>query len=235
MSGYFSHRGLFDNERSIPENSLIAFKKSIEKGYGIELDLSLSSDLKCVVFHDKNMYRMCAINHEIGQYSSTELKDIKLLDTSETIPSLQDVLNLVNQQAPLMIELKTCLNRKEMVELFIEEVKNYKGPFCVVSFDPYILWELKKQAKTIIRGQIVQNFMQDKNYSFIKRFILSYSLMNVITRPDFISYNYRSLNTGFYLYRFLKGFVSIWPISSQESENNFQKQANLIIFEHYLP
>ena len=87
----------------------------------------------------------------------------------------------------------------------------------------------------MIRGQIVQDFMKDKTYSLIERIILSYSLMNVITRPDFISYDYRSLNTGFYLYTFLKGFVSIWPISSQESENNFQKQANLIIFEHYLP
>ena len=54
---YFAHRGLHGD--GIPENSLAAFRRACEAGYGIELDVHLTADEKLVVFHDDTLSRMC--------------------------------------------------------------------------------------------------------------------------------------------------------------------------------
>ena len=59
---HYAHRGLFDNEGDVPENSLAAFKKAVDEGYGIELDVQLSKDKVPVVFHDAGLYRMCGVD-----------------------------------------------------------------------------------------------------------------------------------------------------------------------------
>ncbi len=35
----YAHRGLHDNASEAPENSMAAFEKAVEAGYGIELDV----------------------------------------------------------------------------------------------------------------------------------------------------------------------------------------------------
>ena len=52
----FAHRGLWDE--NAPENSLAAFEKAAEAGFGIELDVQLSADGEVMVFHDENLARM---------------------------------------------------------------------------------------------------------------------------------------------------------------------------------
>ena len=45
---YIAHRGLFDNKKGIPENSIPAFRWAVENGYGIELDVQLTADHQMV-------------------------------------------------------------------------------------------------------------------------------------------------------------------------------------------
>ena len=40
----FAHRGLFNPKLGIPENSMPAVSRAIEKGYGIELDVQVTKD-----------------------------------------------------------------------------------------------------------------------------------------------------------------------------------------------
>ena len=53
----YYHRGYYNN-KDIAENSMSAFNKCIEKGYGIELDVQLTKDEQLVVFHDDSLKRM---------------------------------------------------------------------------------------------------------------------------------------------------------------------------------
>ena len=41
---HYAHRGLHDNKTDAPENSMPAFRKAVESGYGIELDVQLTRD-----------------------------------------------------------------------------------------------------------------------------------------------------------------------------------------------
>jgi glycerophosphoryl diester phosphodiesterase len=49
-----AHRGLWSKDGP-PENSLGAFEAACEAGYGIELDVQLSSDGEAIVFHDSKL------------------------------------------------------------------------------------------------------------------------------------------------------------------------------------
>ena len=50
MGTSVAHRGYFDNEAGIPENSLAAFRAAIEKGFVIELDIQLEEHgLPCII------------------------------------------------------------------------------------------------------------------------------------------------------------------------------------------
>ena len=53
----YAHRGLHDNASDAPENSLAAFRKAVEKGFGIELDVQLTKDGEVVVIHDETIDR----------------------------------------------------------------------------------------------------------------------------------------------------------------------------------
>ena len=63
---HYAHRGLFDNASDAPENSLLAFKKAVDAGYGIELDVQLSKDNQLVIFHDATLNRMCGVDGKSG-------------------------------------------------------------------------------------------------------------------------------------------------------------------------
>ena len=55
----YAHRGLHDNATEAPENSMAAFRKAVEAGFGIELDVQITKDGRLVVFHDDTLTRMC--------------------------------------------------------------------------------------------------------------------------------------------------------------------------------
>ena len=55
----FAHRGLHDRDLGIPENSLAAFRRARDLGFGVELDVHLTADGQLAVIHDANTRRMC--------------------------------------------------------------------------------------------------------------------------------------------------------------------------------
>ena len=74
---FYAHRGLFDNESEAPENSLAAFQKAVDAGYGMELDVQLTKDDRLVVFHDATLKRMCGVDGNVWDYTLEELQKMK--------------------------------------------------------------------------------------------------------------------------------------------------------------
>ncbi len=176
----YTHRGLHTQNQSVKENSLDAFKKSIEKGYGIELDVQLSKDFEVVVYHDFNLLRL-------------DKQDIKIFDLNQSdlsqyhIPTLQEVLDLVDGQVELIIELKADKNRNKLSELVLSILKDYQGPYSIESFDPRIVYYFRKNAPTIKRGQLI---MPVKKYdNKLVGFVVNTLLYQFLTRPNFLAIN----------------------------------------------
>ncbi len=143
-----AHRGLHHG-KDIPENSLTAFYLAIKNNYPIELDVHLTKDKKLVVFHDDNLFRVTGKNADIRDSMYDDIKDLKLYDSDETIPLFSEVLKLVDGKVPLLIEIKQQ-KQKGIEKAVLDELKNYSGEFAIQSFDPFVLFKIKKLDKNIV-------------------------------------------------------------------------------------
>ena len=187
---FYAHRGLYDNLHGVPENSLPAFRAAAEKGYGVELDVQLSSDGQVVVFHDDTLDRVCGVHGNVIDYSLADLRRMKLLDTEETIPLFTEVLDALSQGAgPVIVELKSGKRNGELCEKTRELLRAYPGVYCVESFDPGMVNWFRKNAPEIIRGQLAMpadHYAAGTN-SLLARLLAScrFSFLN---KPDFIAY-----------------------------------------------
>ena len=100
-------------EDGIPENSLPAFRRAVEAGYGIELDLHLTTDGQLVVFHDDTLDRVCGVSGRVDESSYPELQQLRLSGTDETIPLFSQVLEVVAGKIPMIVEVKYQKNYPE--------------------------------------------------------------------------------------------------------------------------
>lgn len=235
---YYAHRGLHNNNSEAPENSMAAFKLAVNQNYGIEMDVQLSKDGVPVVFHDFNLKRACGIDKKVKDLTFDQLQELTLFHSKERIPSLQSVLDMVNGQVPLIIEFKVEFTDTSVCDITAPMLDNYKGLYCIESFNPLVLFWYKRKRPHIMRGQLASNLIKDKEEGSVSLFfILQNLLLNFITKPDFISYNYihRSTLSLILCKRLYRTPTFAWTIKSQESLNASRKWFDYFIFDHFIP
>jgi glycerophosphoryl diester phosphodiesterase len=228
-----AHRGLHDNI-SIPENSLAAFESAVDKRYPIELDVQILSDGHLAVFHDTYLSRMTNQRGSILKKNSKQLKKIKLLDTSYTIPLFADVLKIVDGKVPLLIEIK---NRKRVGKLegkLLEMLNRYKGEYAIESFNPLSVKWFRENAPDITRGQLSGAIGTGRGIK--NRVLIRGAFFRIFTRPDFIAYDIRYLPSRKVTRLREIGFPVIgYTAKSKASFNDALKYCDNVIFEGFLP
>ncbi|HAH55766.1 MAG TPA: glycerophosphodiester phosphodiesterase [Flavobacterium sp.] len=122
-----------------PENTLVSFQKAIDLNVdGIELDVHLSSDGEIIVIHDETIDRTTNGKGFVNQLTTLDLKKYE-------IPTLIEVLELINQNCFINIELKGNGTAKPVVDLISHYIadKNWiSTDFLVSSFDWKMLEEV---------------------------------------------------------------------------------------------
>lgn len=237
MGYHYAHRGLHDNSGDAPENSLSAFKKAIESGYGIEFDVQLTKDQIPVVFHDESLKRVCGVDKNVRDLTYKELQSLTLFDTSEKIPTLKEVLALINGQVPLIIEIKAYAAPFTVCKYADALISSYNGVYCVESFHPLALRWYKIHHPEVIRGQLSSNFKEENPVESPERSLVHHLLTNFVCRPDFIAYNHKyKKNLSRCICRYLFNSLSVsWTIRSQEELDACRKDFDLFIFEGFEP
>ena len=234
----YAHRGLHDNLWGIPENSLPAFQAAVDKGYGIELDVHITADHQLIVHHDDTLYRRCRVERAIKDMTLEEIRQYTLLNTDEKIPTLKEVLDLVNGKVPLLIELKSeSHNCNTLCRIFNHAMRTYSGKYIIESFNPLALRWFKKNEPSILRGQLSCNFFKEKPHCDLVLFMITVLGSNFLSRPDFISYKYTDyknpsvqMNCGFFRAR-----LALWTIKTMDAYNTVREHADMIIFEGFEP
>lgn len=189
----YAHRGL--HGKGIPENSMAAFKAAIDHGYGIELDLRISSDGQIFVFHDESLLRVCGIEKNFSQLSSRDIRKLFLFGSNQKIPLLTDVLDVTDGQVPLLIDVKPQKNVASLCKRLCIILDGYGGAFAIQSSEPSILNFFKKYRPRYARGQVVKRAAGRKDSKDggsvsarpFSGFARTHMLTNIISRPDFIS------------------------------------------------
>ncbi len=236
---YYAHRGLFTNGSSAPENSLPAFTKAVQAGYGIELDVQLTKDEVMVVFHDFTLKRMCGVDKKVEELTFQELKKLTLLDSGEHIPTFQEVLALIDGRVPLIIEYKIPAFSVRVCELADALLQQYPGPYCIESFHPMAVRWYRKNRGEIIRGILVDSYIKEgyKDVPFVLYAVLHNLLFNFLIKPDFIAFNakYPRDFSRRLCYKLFRSIAVAWTIRSQEQLDALQEEFDWFIFEGFIP
>ena len=237
----FAHRGLHDALAGIPENSMPAFERAIERGYGIELDVHLSSDGVPVVFHDEELGRMTGFPGEVYDHSLAELRALKLIPGGYQIPTLEEVINLVQGRVPLLVEVKNYGQPVGKLEEAVGKILcDYTGPLCVQSFNPMSLkWFLKHHPK-ILRGLIAYSFpVEEVPMASTTRFLLKNLLLTPVCKPHYIAYEHNDLVRHrlrrLHRMRARGTPILVWTVRSQVEADLALMRAENIIFEGFDP
>jgi len=233
----YAHRGLHSD--GIPENSMAAFRAALNHGFGIEFDLHLLKDGNLAVIHDSLLKRTTGAEGRIEDLTTEELQKYRLEGTEETIPTFRELLELYDGKAPLIVELKPMDgNHAALCETACRMLEDYKGVYCMESFDPRCVYWLKKNRPQIIRGQLAENFFKsDPNMSLSLRILLTHSLSHFLTMPDFTAYKFADRkNLSTFICRRLYGVQGVsWTIRSKTDYDTAVKEGWLPIFENFIP
>ncbi len=213
----YAHRGFHDKPR-IPENSLPAFKRAVQCGFGAELDVHLMKDGHLAVIHDASLKR-----------------------TAGADVLVEEVLPIFAGKAPLIVELKAERgNAEALAAAACKLLDKYKVDYCVESFDPRCLMWLWQNRPDVVRGQLSENFARHgdgKDLPGAVRWVLSNLLLNCRTRPAFIAYRFEDRDSlSLKLCRSLYGAQEFsWTIRSREDMAAAEEAGALAIFERFDP
>ena len=226
---FIAHRGLHSS--SIPENSLLSFQKALVNNYAMEFDLTITKDEKVVVFHDDNLLRLCNVDKDIEDVTYSYLQELSLHNSNEKIPLLKEVLDLVNGKIALIIEIKKHKSIGVLENNIVKLLNNYNGEYFICSFEKNILTWFKNNNPDLKRGLIFES--SPKRFEKYNKTLFLYKYYK--TKPNFISLDYRLLDSS--IYEFCKNNnleLITWTIRNKEYNRKVREKVDGVIFEDFI-
>jgi glycerophosphoryl diester phosphodiesterase len=223
-----AHRGYHDMNKTVWENTLSAFQRAVDAGFAIECDLQYASDGVPVVFHDDDLQRLCNIPGDVRAKTSAELSLMTIGGTRDRVPRLKDMLGLVKGRVPLVIELKGRKGDDEgFVESVLDVLEDYQGPVALMSFDVWLLKELKALGAPYPVGLTAEGGRPD---------VWSRHEPAMALGLDFISYCVHHLPNPFIEGQRAKGIpVITWTVRDQAAVEKTFAHADQMTFEGFDP
>ncbi len=223
-----AHRGYHDMNREVWENTLSAFSLAIEAGFAIECDLHYASDGVPVVFHDDDLQRVCNLPGEVRERTSAELGLLSIGGTRDKIPTLKQLLQLCDGKVPLVLELKGREGDDEgFAESVLEVLESYKGHVALMSFDHWLLRDLKALDAPYPIGLTAEGNKPETFFQHDEAMHLGL---------DFISYFYGHLPNPFITAQRQRGIpVITWTVRDEAARKHTFANADQMTFEGFDP
>ena len=145
---------------------------------------------------------------------------------------LDTMLELIDGSVPLIVELKNGRRNQELCEKCYDLLRDYRGEYCIESFNPLIVGWFRRNAREVFRGQLAGR-MDDYKGSVKKplALLLSRCMLNIVSRPQFIAYHIGKKPLTVRLSEAM-GAVKIAYTATDESS---EAKNDAVIFEHYKP
>ena len=129
------HRGC---AAQCPENTVRAVKRAAQYLDAVEVDVRRCGSGELVVFHDETVDRLTDGSGPIADLTWSELRDLDVLDSGESIPKLDHVLDAFPEDVRAQIELKDSGIAGDVRNV----VADYDVDVTVSSFRPASLREV---------------------------------------------------------------------------------------------
>ncbi|MEP6784980.1 MAG: glycerophosphodiester phosphodiesterase family protein [Sphingomonadales bacterium] len=224
----FAHRGLHDRLRV--ENSRSAFRAAIATGHGIELDIQPASGSEPFVFHDDDLERLTQQRGRVDVRHADDVAQIALAGTDETIPRLDEILSLIAERVPVLIEIKTPRHRHVALCMAVRRaLEGYRGDAAIMSFDPRIPAWFADHAPRIVRGLVVTD---GNPHGGRIRQKIERTLALRLAKPDFVACDVRDLPSPTSIAARKRGLpVLTWTVRDAESRAIAAEYADQPIYE----
>ncbi|MBJ6131469.1 glycerophosphodiester phosphodiesterase [Ochrobactrum sp. Q0168] len=224
-----AHRGLHDLNKTRWENTLAAFEAAAKAGFAIECDVHLTKDGGVVVFHDDDLQRLAGREGRISELTLSEATALHVGDTAERVPTLRQMLDLVDGRVPLVIELKGIEGRDDgLVAAVARELAGYKGEAAIMSFDHHLIRRFASDAPGIPGGLTAEGMRtQDFEAHFS---MLAHGI-------SFVSYNVHHLPNPFVTFVREKLHMPVisWTVRDREMQKHSELNVEQITFEGFDP
>ena len=237
-----AHRALHDGNVTRAENNMSAIEAAIAQGFGIEIDLQLSADGVAMVFHDYALDRLTEARGAFARCTAQELATLRFKTGETGIPSLHEVLELVNGRAPLLIEIKDQdgamgPNIGPLEEATAAALSGYDGPVALMSFNPHSVARMAELCPGLPRGITSSNWVGDVGpVPMARRAELCGIPDYDRTGACFISHQWDDLASPRVADLKAQGaHILCWTVKSAQSEAQAREIAENITFEGYLP
>jgi len=223
-----AHRGYHDMNKQVWENTLSAFSRAIEAGFAIECDLQYAADGVPVVFHDDDLLRLCNLPGELRDRSSGELGLLSVGGTKDRIPTLKQLLQLCAGKVPLVLELKGRKGDDDgFAETVLEVLEGYQGKVALMSFDVWLLKDLKSLDAPYPVGLTADGENPDTFFAHDEAMHLGL---------DFMSYFYGHLPNPFVTAQRQRGIpVITWTVRDEAARKHTFANADQMTFEGFDP
>jgi glycerophosphoryl diester phosphodiesterase len=223
-----AHRGYHDMNKEIWENTLSAFSRAIEAGFAIECDLHYAADGVAVIFHDDDLQRVCNLPGPLRDRSSAELGLLSIGGTKDKIPTLKQLLRLCGGKVPLVLELKGIEGEDEgFADAVLEALEGYQGHVALMSFDHWLLKDLKQLGSTYPVGLTADGNNPEIFFKHDEAMQLGL---------DFISYYYGHLPNPFITAQRQRGIpVITWTVRDAAAVKKTFENADQMTFEGFDP
>ncbi len=232
---YIAHRGLYDNI-TIPENSLVAAQNAVDNNYGMELDVQMTSDGVLCVFHDDTLDRMTGKSGMIENMTWEQIKDITLLDTTHTIPTMQQWLDTVAGKSPMVIEIKSHKDIGNLENKLVDMLSHYSGEFVLESFNPFIVRWLRVNHPHLVTGQLSELYQDVKTLSPFTRWLLRNLMFLHYSKAQFVAYDITATAKLQKLQRIRKKMpLIVWTAKSQAQHDSTRHLYDNMIFDSFVP
>ncbi len=235
-----AHRGYHDTDARRIENTLDAAVAAIERGFAIECDVRVTADGAAVVFHDDTLDRLTEASGAIARLTLNELRSVRFRDGDARIPTLEDVLDLVDGRVVVLVELKSPWTGERHLEAAVASALSaYDGPAAVMSFDPGSMTAMRRLAPALPRGLTAGRFHRDHwpTLSILKRLAHRHLLSAPYVLPSFTAYDVATLTASapLALRHFLDLPLLTWTVRDADNHTAARQWADQIIFEGFDP
>ena len=234
----YAHRGLFDHEAGIPENSLAAFRAAVQAGYGCEVDVQFTKDRQLIAFHDSDYRRACGTDQKVWALNYDEVREYTLFGTGEKIPLFSEVLALVSGRQPLIVEIKTHGGDVAWYQAQCREtlrlLREYDGVYGIQSFHPLAVRWFQKNARDVPRGLLITG-RKHGPHAFGKWLASKLFISCVFCRPGFVATDQEARGWALRLVRALGAMSFAWTIKTPRRFEALSAVEDGIIFEGFRP
>lgn len=177
--------GSYNDE--LPINSLGAIENAIVNNHPIGISVRITKDNKCVVYEEEIIDQT-----KINQMVLDDITKVKLHGTEYTIPTLEQVLDLVSGRAPLLVKLPGDKKDFASGKFILDKFVKYEGDvaFCVDTIDGVAY--INKEYPDFLVGQCCTPSIISINPIKIIKAIKRYKKTKV-GKPDFLAFKLADL------------------------------------------